>query len=113
MVDFIAIAYLKRTFGHVGTGRIAQASATALLLGGAGALAGFGVLQACSLLFGALDGSIPQALAYVVAGGTVSLVVTFGTAAKLHVKEASFIFDLASRITAKVNAKTSAKRSGR
>ena len=113
VVDFIAIAYLKRTFGHVGTGRIAQASATALLLGGAGALAGFGVLQACSLLFGALDGSIPQALAYVVAGGTVSLVVTFGTAAKLHVKEASFIFDLASRITEKVNAKTSAKRSGR
>ncbi len=98
----VSFIYLKHEFGHVGMGRIAWASAMGLLLGGAGALAGFGMLQACSLLFGALDGSIPQAFAYLVVGGTTSLAVTFGLAVKLHVEEASFITDPIGKVVAKI-----------
>lgn len=112
VADIAAFVYLKRRFGHVGMARIARASAAGLLLGGAGAAAGAGVMQVCMLLFGALSGSIAQAFAYIVAGGMASLAVTFGLAAKLRVKEAEFVTNLVGKITRKVagNLKPGKKR---
>ena len=69
------------------------------------ALAGFGMLQGLQFVFGALSGSIPQAFLYVVAGGVVSLAVTFGLAVKLRLPEASFIMDIVGKATRRFGRK--------
>ena len=99
VADMAAFVYLKRRFGHVGITSIVRACVLGTLLGGAGALAGFGMLQGLQFVFGALSGSIPQAFLYVVAGGVVSLAVTFGLAVKLRLPEASFIMDIVGKAT--------------
>ena len=49
-----------------------------------------------------LSGSIPQALAYVLVGGIVALVVTFGLSIKLHVPEAAFVSSIANKVKGKL-----------
>lgn len=110
VTDVVSFAYLKRRFGHVGIASILRACVLGTLLGGAGALAGWGVLQGLSLAFGGLDGSIPQALAYVVAGGVVSLAVTFGAAVKLRLPEASFIMEITDKAARRLRRGRGQKR---
>ena len=105
VADMAAFVYLKRRFGHVGITSIVRACVLGTLLGGAGALAGFGMLQGLQFVFGALSGSIPQAFLYVVAGGVVSLAVTFGLAVKLRLPEASFIMDIVGKATRRFGRK--------
>ena len=105
VADMAAFVYLKRRFGHVGITSIVRACVLGTLLGGAGALAGFGMLQGLQFVFGALSGSIPQAFLYVVAGGVVSLAVTFGLAVKLRLPEASFIMDIVGKVTRRFGRK--------
>ena len=62
-------------------------------------------LQGLQFVFGALSGSIPQAFLYVVAGGVVSLAVTFGLAVKLRLPEASFIMDIVGKVTRRFGRK--------
>lgn len=99
VADVASFVYLKWHFGHVGIARILRACALGALLGAAGAVAGAAVLQGLQLAFGTLDGSIPQAFAYLVVGGLASLAVTFGLAAKFKLSEASFVVEIASKIT--------------
>ena len=68
------------------------------MLGGLGALAGWGALTTLQTFAGALTGSLAQAFAYVAIGGILSLIVTFGLAAKLHIEEASFITGLVGKV---------------
>ena len=94
--------YLRAHLGHVGVRKIFGAALAGLLLGAAGALCGFGVLFALETFIGPLSGSLFQAFAYIVAGGLVSLIVTFGLAHKLHIPEALFITNIAGKIFRKL-----------
>ncbi|WP_165247104.1 murein biosynthesis integral membrane protein MurJ [Adlercreutzia sp. ZJ141] len=90
--------YLRRRFGGLGMRSTARATCQALLFGGLGAAAAAGVLYALQLVFGPLSGSISQAFLYIVVGGLVALVVTFGPAMKLGVPEAAFVSNIAGKV---------------
>lgn len=86
---------------HYGASRFSQvfvSCARALGLGALGAGAGFGVLWLLQRFVGDLDGSILQAFAYIIAGGIVSLAVTFMPAIKLNLPEAAFVTNLARKL---------------
>ena len=100
--DVAMFIYLRVHLGHVGARKIFGASFAGLLLGGIGSLCGFGTLTALETFAGPLSGSLLQAFGYIVAGGLVSLIVTFGLAHKLHIPEASFITNIAGRVFRKL-----------
>ena len=100
--DVCVFAYLRRTMGRLGLRSTARAVLCALVLGGAGALAGAGVLWALQAFAAPLSGSIGQAFAYVVAGGLVALAVTFVPACKLNVPEAAFVNALIRKVSGKL-----------
>ena len=100
--DVAMFIYLRAHLGHVGVRKIFSASFAGLLLGGIGALCGFGILTALETFVSPLSGSLLQAFGYIVAGGLVSLIVTFGLAHKLHIPEASFITNIAGKVFRKL-----------
>lgn len=100
--DVAMFVYLRVHLGHVGARKIFGASFAGLLLGGIGALCGFGTLTALEAFAGPISGSLLQAFGYIVAGGLVSLIVTFGLAHKLHIPEASFITNIAGKVFRKL-----------
>lgn len=100
--DLIAFIYLRHHYGPMGLGAVAKSFFLALALGGAGAVVGYGVLVALSLGFGALSGSVPQAFAYILAGGAAALVVTYGPAVRGNWPEASFIAGAVRKVTRKL-----------
>ena len=107
VADICLFIYLRRHLGAFGLRSIAKACLSGVVFGGLGAAAGGGVLWALTSFVAPLSGSIPQALAYVVAGGVVALVVTFGLSMKLHVPEAAFIQALTSKVTHKLGRRQS------
>ena len=96
--DGALLVYLRVHLGHIGSKRILKATLSGLALGGLGALVGWGALSALQAFAGALTGSLAQAFAYVAIGGILSLIATFGLAAKLHIEEASFITGLVGKV---------------
>lgn len=90
--------YLKRELGGIEAGAIAKGALWALGLGALGAAAGAAVLWALTTFVAPLGGSIPRALLYVVAGGLVSLAVTYGIAVALKVPGSAFIDRLLGRL---------------
>ena len=102
VADVCLFAYLRRRLGPFGLRSVAKACARGLLFGGLGAAAGGGVLFALQMFVAPLSGSIPQALAYVLAGGIVALVVTFGLSIKLRVPEAAFVGSIVGKVKGKL-----------
>ena len=102
VADLCLFIYLRRRLGRLGLRSTVRALASGVLFGGLGAAAGWSVLFALETFIAPLSGSILQALAYVVAGGLVSLAVTFGLAIKLHVPEASFVGNLIGKLCSKL-----------
>ena len=100
--DLIAFIYLRRHYGPMGLGSVVKSLFLALALGGAGAVAGYGVLVGLSLGFGPLSGSVGQAFAYIAAGGIAALAVTFGPAVHWNWPEASFIAGAVRKVTRKL-----------
>ena len=98
----LLLAYLRRELGAFGMKSTIRAFVVSLVLGALGAAAGGGVLWLLQTFVGPLSGSILQSLAYVVAGGVVSLAVTFGLALKLKVPEAAMLSSIGGRISGKV-----------
>ena len=101
-IAFYVVGDVRVHLGHVGARKIFGASFAGLLLGGIGSLCGFGTLTALETFVGPLSGSLIQAFGYIVAGGLVSLIVTFGLAHKLHIPEASFITNIAGKVFRKL-----------
>ena len=89
--DIWCYAYLRRVFGRIELLSILRSALGSLGLGVVGAAVGGAALWALSTLVGPIGSSIPLALLYVVVGGVLALVATFGPAVALHVPEASFI----------------------
>lgn len=102
VADVCLFIYLRRHLGPFGLRSVVKACLGGLVFGGLGAAAGGGVLFALQTFVAPLSGSIPQALAYVLAGGIVALVVTFGLSIKLHVPEAAFVSSIASKVKGKL-----------
>ena len=102
VADVCLFVYLRRRLGPFGLRSVAKACARGLLFGGLGAAAGGGVLFALQMFVAPLSGSIPQALAYVLAGGIVALVVTFGLSIKLRVPEAAFVGSIVGKVKGKL-----------
>ena len=102
VADVCLFVYLRRRLGPFGLRSVVKACASGLVFGGLGAAAGGGVLFALQTYLAPLSGSIPQAFAYVMAGGIVALVVTFGLSIKLHVPEAAFVSSLAAKVKGKL-----------
>ncbi len=100
--DLIAFIYLRRHYGPMGLGGVVKSLLLALALGGAGAVAGYGVLVGLSLGFGPLSGSVVQAFAYIASGGIAALAVTFGPAVHWNWPEASFIAGAVRKVTRKL-----------
>ena len=98
MADVCLFAYLRSRLGPFGLRTTARAFIAALILGLLGAAAGAGVLFALETYLSPLTGSIAQAFGYVVAGGIVSLAVTFGLALALRVPEAAFLRTIVNKI---------------
>lgn len=102
VADVCLFIYLRRHLGPFGLRSVVKACLGGLVFGGLGAAAGGGVLFALQTYLAPLSGSIPQALAYVLVGGIVALVVTFGLSIKLHVPEAAFVSSIASKVKGKL-----------
>ncbi|WP_290996249.1 murein biosynthesis integral membrane protein MurJ [Gordonibacter sp.] len=102
VADICLFAYLRHRLGPFGLRSVAKAVLSGLVFGGLGAAAGGGVLFALQTFVGPLSGSIPQAFAYVIAGGVVALVVTFGLSMKLHVPEAAFVTSIVGKVKGKL-----------
>lgn len=100
--DALAFIYLRRHYGPMGLGAVVKSFFLALALGGAGAVAGYGVLVALSLGFGPLSGSVAQAFAYIAVGGIAALAVTFGPAVHWNWPEASFVAGAVRKVTRKL-----------
>src|SRR5699024_4617080 len=102
VADICLFAYLRHRLGPFGLRSVAKAVLSGLVFGGLGAAAGGGVLFALQTFVGPLSGSIPQAFGYVIAGGVVALVVTFGLSMKLHVPEAAFVTSIVGKVKGKL-----------
>lgn len=100
--DVVLFAYLRKLYGRMGIGRMVRSCISGLALGMLGAAAGALVLFALECAFGALNGSLLQAFAYIVVAGSASLVVTFVPAVKRDLPEAAFVTRIAQKIMQKV-----------
>lgn len=99
--DICLFIVLRRMIGPFGFASTIRTCISSLVLGLLGALAGAGVLWALQTFAGPLSGSLLQSLLYVVLGGIVSLLVTFGAALALRVPESSMLAGILSRLTRK------------
>lgn len=102
LANTVSFIYLRWHFGPMGLGRVLLSLVRGLLLGGAGALAGWGVLTALGLFVGPLSGGIGQAFAYLVVGGLVALVVTFALPIAARWPEAVFITSAVQKMKRKL-----------
>lgn len=100
--DVCLFIYLRMHLGPFGLASIVRAFIFGVIFGVLGAGVGAGVLFALSTFVAPLSGSIIQALAYVVVGGLLALVTTFGLALKLNIAEAAFIGSLMRKVRAKL-----------
>ena len=89
VVDLIAALYLKHLFSDLSLAHLGKSLAMGLMLGGLGAIVGGLITFGLTIIFSPLDGSIPQALIYIVIGGLSSLAATFGLALKFKMPEAA------------------------
>lgn len=100
--DVCLFIVLRRIVGCFGFKSTVKACASSLALGLLGAAAGGGVLWCLQTFVAPLSGSLPQSLAYVAAGGIVSLVVTYGLALKLKVPESAMLSGLIGKVADKL-----------
>lgn len=100
--DVCLFIYLRMHLGPFGLASIIRAFIFGVIFGVLGAGVGAGALFALSTFVAPLSGSIVQALAYVIVGGLLALVTTFGLALKLNIAEAAFIGSLVHKVRAKL-----------
>lgn len=98
IADLCLFIYLRKHLGPFGLRSTLKACLSGIVFGGLGAAAGGAVLYALQTFVAPLSGSIIQALLYVIAGGVVSLAVTFGLSIKLRIPEAAFVSSIAGKV---------------
>lgn len=88
-LDGLCLVYLSRNFGRISPMAIAKPASLGLALGLLGGLLGGAVSLAIQQALPGISQTILQAAICVVAGGIVSVAVTFGVALKLDIPEAA------------------------
>ncbi len=91
VADVLSLIYLKAKFGGFSMLAILRSFALGLILGALGAVAGGAVLFGFEQVFAAEMTEIWAAFVCIVAGGVVSLIVTFGIALAAKMPEAALI----------------------
>ena len=109
LLDICCFAFLHARMGSFGIRGILLSGLRSLALGAAGAAVGYGVVRLVELAL-PLDGSIPHALACIVAGGVAAVAVTFGIALKLRLEEASFITSIVEKVARRLGLALAANR---
>lgn len=102
LANTVSFIYLRWFFGPMGLGRVVLSLGRGLVLGAAGAVAGAGVLWLLGAFVAPLSGGIAQAFGYIVAGGLVSLAVTFALPIARQWPEAVFITSAVRKIKRKL-----------
>lgn len=102
IADICLFVYLRIHLGAFGLGSIIKACVRGILFGGCGAAVGAGALLGLETFIAPLAGSIGQAVVYILVGGSLSLVATFGLALKLNVPEAAFLRSLTAKVARKL-----------
>ncbi len=100
--NVLLFIYLKKQLGPLGLKSVLTTSLIALALGAAGAGMGWVALFVLETAIAPLSGSPLQAIMYLVVGGTLSLLTTFGIALKLKIPEAAFLSSLIGRLSARL-----------
>ena len=95
--DVILFVALRRDLGPLGIRSMLGGFLRSLLVGCAGAAAGWAILQAFAAVSGPIDGSVMRALVRTVAGGVPALIVTYGLAALLRMPEAAALSSIVAR----------------
>ena len=98
-IDVVTLVYIRRKLGHVGLRAILGTCLRAALLGLAGALVGWAVLEWLTAAFGACSGML-EGFLYTIAGGVPAVLVTFGGAYLLGVCESPFFEAIFARVAA-------------
>ena len=91
VVDLVNFWNLRQQLGNIGLRTILRGSASALVLGGAGAIVGGLILSILPHIFGPMGSSALRALIYTMAGGIPAVVITFGLALTLGLDEVSTV----------------------
>ena len=98
IVDVMTFAFLRGRVGHIGLRSMALSCVRSLVLGVAGSAVGWLVLTALTTLAAPLGASAARAIVYCIVGGVPALVVTYGSAMRLGLPEASFVSKLVARL---------------
>lgn len=94
-IDIVIFAFLRRELGPLGLISLAKSLVRSTFFGGIGACLGAAILWILQASVAPLsDGGLIRALLYVIFGGLVALIATFGTACLFHIDESSFVGDL-------------------
>ena len=94
-IDIVIFAFLRRELGPLGLISLAKSLVRSTFFGGIGACLGAAILWILQASVAPLsDGGLIRALLYVIFGGLVALISTFGTACLFHIDESSFVGDL-------------------
>ena len=101
LVDLVSVLMLRRSVGGFSLRGVASSFLRSVALGAAGAAVGAAILWTLSQLFGAASSPL-TALLYVVAGGILSLVATFGLAVAVRSPEAAFLAHALDRVCARL-----------
>ncbi len=102
VVDVLGLVYLRMRFGGFSLLALVRSLLMGLTLGALGAAAGAAVLFGFQLLWGPGQTEIWAALVTVVAGGVVSLAVTFGIALAAKRPEAALVASFTSALKSRV-----------
>lgn len=101
----LSLVVLRFLVGRLGLSAVFATFGKALAFGGLGAASAWGVLHVLTLACGPLSGSVGQAFLYIVVGGLVALLVTYGLATACKVKEAAFISVIVGKVARKLGVK--------
>lgn len=94
--------YIRKIMGGMQIASLCKTILFALIFGGLGALAGYGVLNLLYVIFGGLSGSLAQAFVYLLVAGIIALIVCYGLAALCKVQEADAILSVLQKIKRKL-----------
>ena len=96
-IDVVTLVRIRSELGSLGMRGVLASSMRALVLGGAGALAGWLILQGLALAIGPASGVLRGVL-YAAVAGIPAVIITFGTASALGISDAPFFDAIFGRL---------------
>ena len=105
LADVLLFAYLNKLLGHLGVVSVVKSAFRGILLGGAGSLVSWSILQVLTFVNVPYTSSIVWALVAIIVAGVPGLLVTFGAALRAKFVEAAFLERIIRRLKNKLKRK--------